>query len=257
MMSIPDQTQATPPPTGMGPCPNCGTAMSPDQRYCLNCGARRGAPRVAPAAGTPGEVVEVASVAPRPADVSPLAAVIGIALLGGMLLIGVLIGRSGSDDTQTPTPIVQVDPAQTTPGATTPPATAVATDWPTDAQGFTIQLSLVPKDGATQETVDAAKASATSTGAKDVGVLDSDLYPSLTPGNYVVYSGIYTQRQPAVAALGKLGNGFPDATVIEVQPDVAADANGVGDSGEPEVVPEDPADSGGVAPVPPTEDEAK
>ena len=82
-----------------------------------------------------------------------------------MLLIGVLIGRSGSDDNPTPAPIVQVDPGETTattPGTTTPatppPATgAVTTDWPTDAQGFTIQLSLVPKDGATQESVDAAK----------------------------------------------------------------------------------------------------
>ena len=58
--------------------------MAPDQRYCLACGARRGAPRVpvsAPAAEP------AAPPAPqqggRPADVSPLAAVIGIALLGG------------------------------------------------------------------------------------------------------------------------------------------------------------------------------
>jgi hypothetical protein len=227
--------------------------MSPDQRYCLNCGARRGAPRVGPA--TAGDVVEVAPAAARPADVSPLAAVIGIALLGGMLLIGVLIGRSGSDDNQAPAPIVQVDPAQTTPttpGTTTPvtppSATgAVTTDWPTDAQGFTIQLSLVPKDGATQESVDAAKQAATSAGAKEVGVLDSDLYPSLTPGNYVVYSGIYTDRQPAVAALGKLGEGFPDASVIEVQAPVK-------DTATPETVPEDPAATG-EAPVVPPEDE--
>ena len=57
-------------------------------------------------------------------------------------------------------------------------------------------------------------------------MLDSDLYPSLEPGNYVVYSGIYTERQPAVAALGKLGDGFPDATVIEVQ--AAADKRAAG-----------------------------
>lgn len=196
--------------------------MSPDQRYCLNCGARRGAPRVV--AVPPGEAVEVAPVPPRPADVSPLAAVIGIALLGGMLLIGVLIGRSGSDDPEpAPTPIV-VDDQTTTPDATTTPppdSGTVTTDWPADAQGFTIQLSLVPKDGATQEIVDAAKQAATSSGAADVGVLDSDLYPTLDPGNYVVYSGVYTERQPAVKGLGTLGDAFPDAVVVEVNSSAA------------------------------------
>jgi hypothetical protein len=172
-----------------------------------------------------------------------------------MLLIGVLIGRSGSDDdAQAPAPIVQVDPSQTTtpgtpPDTTTPPPTgAVTTDWPTDAQGFTIQLSVVPKDGATQETVDAAKEAATSGGAADVGALDSDLYPTLDPGNYVIYSGIYTERQPAVTALGKLGDGFPDATVIEVK---GADKTG-GTVGEAQ--PEAEAGAAEVLPAP--EDEA-
>ena len=261
-MATEDQTQPLPAATGMGTCPNCRAPMSADQRYCLNCGARRGAPRVAPAA--PGEIVEVAPAPVRPADVSPLAAVIGIALLGGMLLIGVLIGRSGSDDNRAPAPIVQVDPGQTTTPGTTTPATppdaigAVATDWPTDAQGFTIQLSLVPKDGATQETVDAAKEAATASGAEAVGVLDSDLYPSLTPGSYVIYSGIYTERQPAVTALGKLGDAFPDATVIAVEPgDKGAASGGVPEDvggAEPEAVPEAPADTG-EPPVVPPEDE--
>ncbi len=227
MAVTPDQTPGA--AAGTERCPTCGAAMSPDQRYCLSCGARRGAPRVAPAdaAQTAPDVTAVATQQ-RPADVSPLAAVIGIALLGGMLLIGVLIGRSGSDDNSTPAPVVQVAPGQTTPSTstttpgdtTTPPATppagVVATDWPTDAQGFTVQLNVVPKEGATQDSVDAAKKSATDSGAKEVGSLDSDLYPSLTPGNYVIYSGIYTDRDQATQALGKLGKSFPDATVIEV-----------------------------------------
>jgi hypothetical protein len=231
-MATPDQTQAAP----TDGCPSCGAPMAPDQRYCLSCGMRRGDPRVAATpvdSAAPPDRVIVAQQ--RPGDVSPLAAVIGIALLGGMLLIGVLIGRSGSNDTTQPAPIVQVDSGQTTPAASTttptastttpttpatpPPATAaVTTDWPTDAQGFTIQLSVVPKDGATQDSVDAAKKAATSNGAADVGALDSDLYPSLDPGNYVIYSGRYSTRKPAVTALGKLGAGFPDATVIEVGP---------------------------------------
>ena len=27
-------------------CPNCGASMAPDQRYCLECGHRRGDPRL-------------------------------------------------------------------------------------------------------------------------------------------------------------------------------------------------------------------
>lgn len=207
--------------------------MAPDQRYCLSCGARRGAARVVPADAQPVPAEATVVTAQRPADVSPLAAVIGIALLGGMLLIGVLIGRSGSDDNSTPAPVVTVAPNSTTPeGSTTTPGTSttpgdtttapatpsgvVVTDWPTDAQGFTIQLSTVPKQGATQELVDAAKQTAIGKGAKDVGSLDSDLYPSLTPGNYVIYSGIYTDRDQATKALARLADSFPDATVVEV-----------------------------------------
>ena len=120
MAATRDQTQQV--PAGAGPCPSCGAAMSPDQRYCLNCGARRGAPRVAPEEGAQPPAEMLVAGQQRPADVSPLAAVIGIALLGGMLLIGVLIGRSGSDDNAAPAPIVQVDSGQTTPdGSTTTP----------------------------------------------------------------------------------------------------------------------------------------
>src|SRR5690349_3633821 len=33
-------------PGGPDGCPECAAALAPDQRYCLQCGARRGAPRV-------------------------------------------------------------------------------------------------------------------------------------------------------------------------------------------------------------------
>ncbi len=200
MMATPDQTQPTPAPTRA----RARTAA----RRCRRTSAiaSTAAPAVALREWLPptsGDVVEVAPAAARPADVSPLAAVIGIALLGGMLLIGVLIGRSGSDDKPTPAPIVQVDPGQTTTAttrrpATPPPATgAVTTDWPTDAQGFTIQLSLVPKDGATQDSRRRAPSRPRPRRVQRTsGVLDSDLYPSLTPGNYVDLLG-HLHRAPA------------------------------------------------------------
>jgi hypothetical protein len=111
------------------PCRSCAAPLAADQRYCVNCGQRRGEPRVdfrahlSPAAtgaapvdaGTlPGE--PNAAAEPRAADsgprrdYTPLAAVGGIAVLGLMLLIGVLIGKGNSASTA-PTPTQVIVPA--------------------------------------------------------------------------------------------------------------------------------------------------
>jgi len=223
------------PPAATQSCASCGAPLAPDQRYCLSCGSRVGEPRVAPAAGKAAEPV-VPATAPaggRQADFSPLAAVIGIALLGGMLLIGVLIGRGTSDDQ--PAPVVQVGEATsstTTPGdgaqATAPGDSgsgAITSEWPAGTDGFTIQLSTIAKSDATPESVSAAEQSAVSDGAADAAVLDSDQFSSLPPGNYVIYSGVYTDRKSAEVALKGLTKSFPSATVVEVA-GASSDAEG-------------------------------
>ena len=141
---------------------------------------------------------------------------IGIALLGGMLLIGVLIGRSNSDDS--PQPIVQVGTGEHhhDHGRRRRPASDITSEWPAGTNGYTVQLSSLPKADATSASVDAAKRSALSSGASAASVLDSDLYPSLPPGNYIVYSGVYDSSKEADAGLAQLGDGFPDASVIHV-----------------------------------------
>lgn len=92
-------------------CSSCGAALADDQRYCLNCGQRQGEPRVdfrqhldtkeaATKAGTvsPGPGAAPPEPASKPQrDYAPLAAAGGIAVLGIMLLIGVLIGRGTGD----------------------------------------------------------------------------------------------------------------------------------------------------------------
>jgi hypothetical protein len=104
------------------PCAGCGTPLAADQRYCLNCGQRRAGPRVdfrryllpsageaappesppAPAAGAPPD-------SPEPGrDYAPLAAVGGIAVLGLMLLVGVLIGKGNNSAAPAPAPILKV-----------------------------------------------------------------------------------------------------------------------------------------------------
>jgi len=108
------------------PCAQCAAPLLADQRYCLNCGKRRGGPRVdyrqrmLAAAGSEREAPGPAQPVPAPADdtaapaepakaerdFTPLAAVGGIAVLGLMLLVGVLIGRGDGDAAPAPAPVV-------------------------------------------------------------------------------------------------------------------------------------------------------
>jgi len=137
-MSEPEQVTQTLGEPGE-PCRSCGAALAPDQRYCLNCGERRGGPRVdfrshmkskgaaatpersaaaGPSGGpgdggAPGAQTPPGDGAKRQRDYAPLAAAGGIAVLGIMLLIGVLIGRgSGPSTSSAPPPqVVTVDAA--------------------------------------------------------------------------------------------------------------------------------------------------
>ena len=130
------QTAAMQTPVAHGePCQECGAPLAADQRYCLNCGRRRGDPRVdyrhymAPAGPGQSGAPPSAQAAPSPGsadasrvdpaiggstqqaaqkgrDYTPLAAVGGIAVLGLMLLVGVLIGRGGDSSAPAPAPVV-------------------------------------------------------------------------------------------------------------------------------------------------------
>ncbi len=105
-------------------CRKCAAPLAADQRYCLNCGSRRGGPRVDFHEHLPGDDAvamngsappAAASVTvPPPADerpqrdYAPLAAVGGIAVLGLMLLVGVLIGKGDSGSSSAPPQVVRV-----------------------------------------------------------------------------------------------------------------------------------------------------
>lgn len=108
------------------PCRTCGASLAADQRYCLNCGKRRGEPRLdfrqhrqggggAAANGKAPQAVagpgSTSAPAPQPEqkpqrDYTPLAAAGGIAVLGLMLLVGVLIGRGDGNQAAAPPPQV-------------------------------------------------------------------------------------------------------------------------------------------------------
>jgi hypothetical protein len=116
-------------------CEECGGTLATDQRYCLNCGTRRGGSRLdyeqmlfanagGGAIGGNGGTMAMAAPAGHHAgirDWTPAAAVGAIAVLGAMLLLGVLIGKKDNGTTQ-----VTAAPTATT-------AAAAPTAAPTDA----------------------------------------------------------------------------------------------------------------------------
>ncbi|MGN6257268.1 MAG: hypothetical protein ACTHN3_05885 [Solirubrobacterales bacterium] len=88
-------------------CPNCGATLAADQRYCLNCGQRRGDPRlpfmdaVTFMESSKQPVAQAQSTAPppppdrRPFMSANASLVAGVATLILAIGVGVLIGRSG------------------------------------------------------------------------------------------------------------------------------------------------------------------
>jgi hypothetical protein len=108
-------------------CEQCGSALATDQRYCLNCGWKRGENRVdyekrlnGGISTANGAVTTAPSSNPQ---WTPAFAILAIALLGVMLLLGVLIGKKGNDNTQT----VAAQAAPTTTAATATTDTTATT----------------------------------------------------------------------------------------------------------------------------------
>jgi hypothetical protein len=113
---------------GSDSCPNCGARMAADQRYCLNCGHRRGEPRLpfmdavvfmesmsAPGggAGTPPPPPAPSGGGSSPRMNANAALIAGVATLVLAIGVGFLIGRSGHDGSnnaaaQAPIKVIEV-----------------------------------------------------------------------------------------------------------------------------------------------------
>src|SRR5262245_52140060 len=118
------------------PCKGCGSPLASDQRYCLNCGKRRGESPIAYAdylgAGGANGVAppgQLPATAPVPAPANPWAAALGIALLGGLVLVGVLIGRGGDEGTVTAAAPVAAAEGTAADTSETVSAGAVKSEW--------------------------------------------------------------------------------------------------------------------------------
>ncbi|MFN8113512.1 MAG: hypothetical protein U0R51_09970 [Solirubrobacterales bacterium] len=153
-------------------CRSCHAPLATDQRYCMNCGERRGATRVdldAMAADqdvAPGGAPVAPAIAPAASSQgpwTPMAIVGGIATLAVVLLVGVMLGRGDNNDP------VQVAAA---PVATTAAATTTTADPGTEKVASTGGGDAKKKDeknsgGGGDKVVDATKAPGAETVTDD------------------------------------------------------------------------------------------
>lgn len=131
-------------------CANCGAPLASDQRYCVQCGERRGKGRFsvvspAPPAVTTTTTQPSAALPPRRRGPSSATVVAGIATLVLAMGVGVEIGslskssNSGSSGTAKPT-VIQLNgngasAAATTTGATSTPVASAKPHAPTKVKG--------------------------------------------------------------------------------------------------------------------------
>jgi hypothetical protein len=163
-------------------CGTCGAQLASDQRYCLECGERRGDPRMPFMNGRPPEVLPAApppasgSRKPRSAAGTTLVAGVGTLLLA--MGVGVLIGRSDDNTQVAKTPPVQVVTvagaggavAAAPPSSATPASTSTPAD--TSAGGKGSSAKDAGKTGAAKTADKAKKKPATpvvKVGAKGKG----------------------------------------------------------------------------------------
>jgi hypothetical protein len=213
-------------------CSGCGAPLATDQRYCLECGARRGDTRVpfraasVQAPADPADPTAAVQPKPRGSEWTPLTAIGLVAVIALILLAGILVGQGvGGDDNAAQ--VVTVGGSGSPGGSSDTTKTAsFSSDWPSGKDGFTIELGVLDKGGSTAGDVASAKDDATGKGAADVGALDSDDFPSLPGGSYVIYSGVYDTKAQATKALGKLEGKFPDAKVVKVSTQSSASSGG-------------------------------
>ena len=178
-------------------CRTCGAPADHGQEYCLECGNRILPPRRAPAAA---------------AWIAPSIATLVVAAGGA----AAAIAATHNDKTRGSPAVVALSPLPPAPAA--PPRSPAPKknrpaekliSWPA-GNGYTIVLATLPLPGGAR----AARAKALAAlrdGLRDVGVLVSSSYPSLQPGYYVVFSGVYVSLEEAQSDLDTAKSSFPGA----------------------------------------------
>lgn len=187
-------------------CPRCGSALTPEQEWCLSCGSEVGTTIASPPSWR-GPVLLVGSL-------------LAIALIALVLALIELAGdpEQVTPAAATPAPTAAATPAPTAESTTVPPAaTATAiSEWPAGTTAWTIVL----ESSATREAADARAEELAGQGVA-VGVLDSNDFTSLEPDRFVVFSGQYDSRRAADQARQDLSGQVAGSYVRRVVPENA------------------------------------
>lgn len=181
-------------------CRTCGAPADLGQEYCLECGNRLVPSRRAPAAA---------------AWILPALVALFVAAIGA----AAAIAATHDHTSRRPGPIVALSPLQPAPqppppALTRPTRTGKKTvqkliAWPS-TNGYTIVLASLPLSAGAAAARSKAFA-ALRAGLRQVGVLVSSSYPSLQPGYYVVFSGVFPSLAEAQSSLDTAKASFPGA----------------------------------------------
>lgn len=177
------QSSLTPLAISREQCPSCAATLATDQRYCVECGQRCGAPRLPlPTANARPEQAPGSRRQSRRFSASANNTI--IAGIGTLLLamgIGVLIGRSATNSaTKLASPAVQV---VTVPGAGTAPAQSTETQTSTSAAATTKSAGAV-SSAAAKSSAGAAPKKAAPAPAKSVTVGTAGKGPGYQKGHF-------------------------------------------------------------------------
>jgi len=214
----PAQTPEPAPAPAVRRCPRCGNELTPEQEWCLSCGADVGT-----------------TIASPPGWRGPIALVIALLVIAAIAIILALVELAGDAEQvteqpagQTPAPTATAPPAAATPtpeSVTIPPAsgddsaggTPEIADWPDGKDAWTVVL----ESSATQAAAESRAKELASQGVP-VGILNSDGYSSIEPGRFVVFSGQYDSKRAADQALSDVSGQVTGGYVRHIIPKSAA-----------------------------------
>lgn len=187
----------------MTSCPRCHEPLAAGQEYCLVCGAR------------------VADALRGRTSSAGSSWVLRAVAAGAVALIGAVaaVAATGSDSGR-PTVVTAIGGFATAPESPTgeaPVGPSGVAEWPTDEDGWTIALAVLPQTAGRASALTRARA-ARSKGLPQVGVLDSSRYASLHPGYWIVFSGVYASEAEATSALEDARRASRTAVVRRVVP---------------------------------------